>query len=327
MCMGWREYRYGSEKPKAPQRIFSSQKRASLVSKVMDALRDWRRSPFENEGATVSGVRSALCLKGHAWNVANREAVALVAEAFRSLGVERPTEVEGQVEYAISSDYCAWCHSPIEDDSRNGSRRFCSSMCARRALANRNLEAARYDTALYSNACRLIAKERAPAKLCAYCSREFRSDVPSAKYCSPTCAATARRLPNLECVECGKEFHPFQIQQRFCSLSCRTRAKNKQRYQEERKRCLTQVRQCIWCDSYFRPQTETADYCSISCRKHAWQTRRGDVKLSSQRLDYLLRLSGANVTRADDRPLSPLGLDWLFLQAGCTITAEVQIAA
>ena len=61
---GYGEYRYGT-KPKKLDAVYKGEARRHVVDLVMDALRDWRLSKFENEGPVRAGIRAAriLCAK------------------------------------------------------------------------------------------------------------------------------------------------------------------------------------------------------------------------------------------------------------------------
>ena len=78
---------------------------------------------------------------------------------------------------------------------------------------------------------------------CQHCGERFEytpfPSVPPRRYCSRSCATTARARKLLVCAHCGKEFKSRQPQreERYCSRPCANRAKG----ENERARKATEV--------------------------------------------------------------------------------------
>jgi hypothetical protein len=167
---GWTDYRFGSPRPVTlakPKRIFRGDRRKHLVWKVMDILRDWRFSGFEHEGSCHHGIRSALCLQGYSWRVADAEAEALVAEAVGLLGLDRPTWEQGQPEYVEPRDLCIRCGAPIVGvNGASRAYRFCSEVCARSAREKHDFQRRSETDRVYAAAARIIKKARTKPRKC-----------------------------------------------------------------------------------------------------------------------------------------------------------------
>lgn len=239
---------------------YSGEARKHVVAEIMDMLKDWRLSPFEHEGDCRHGVRSALCLDGRSWFLADTEAASLVSEAFALGGAERPSWQEGQWSYTDSPDRCSWCHGPIDDNDRSRSQRFCGPDCARSALEKRVYETRSSADAIGQAAYILIARKRRPAVSCAHCGKSFHPRDAGAKLCSPSCIrARGALLADRACLWCGTAFHPRDASMLCCSKSCA--GKHQLRSRAER----LPERSCQLCRARFRPRTEWAVYCSPGC--------------------------------------------------------------
>ena len=177
------------------QPIFKKDKRRHLIEDVMNMFGDWRLSRFEREASVRTGLRSELCLSGYDWKRSDDEAAVIVAEAFRLLGAARPSWQEGQWEYTISRDYCAWCHSPIDDEDRTDGQRFCSPHCARCSLEWRARSERGESKAIVQAARALINRRSRPARLkfvaCQVCAEVGTKFVPTSP---PHRRATSRPL-------------------------------------------------------------------------------------------------------------------------------------
>jgi hypothetical protein len=79
----------GRQTPK-PKRLFRGKDRERLVMGMLVHLRRCKLSRFEFEGYTRAGLRSALCLRGHSWRIADHEAAEIVREGLQRLGAVRP---------------------------------------------------------------------------------------------------------------------------------------------------------------------------------------------------------------------------------------------
>lgn len=244
--------------------IHGGEKRKHLVSRIMDVLRDWRSSPFENEAACLHGLRQAFCIQGHGWSRADAEAASLVAEGLRLMGAQRPSWDQGQRQYVEPKENCNWCSMPIPDlDLATRRVMFCSEVCARSALQQRSFED-RYSNSIVGRAAYdLIVRGRNDAKSCAVCERSFRPFIRKRPglYCSTTCRNVGQRNIPRPCRQCGKAFRPPRTAIQFCSAAC---------YQANR---VNQVkRSCTWCS---KPYVGSRRYCSHGCESQHHSLRTG----------------------------------------------------
>jgi hypothetical protein len=349
---GWTEYRYGDPKAKPitlagkkPKQIFKGKDRDRLVDKVMDALRDWRQSPFENEGPVRAGLRSALCMKGHGWHPSDHEASEIVRESLRRIGAVRPTWEQGQRYYADPRENCRWCFGSIaeEDMSGNRNRLFCSDHCRRAAYVHWNMKNASKGNAMEREAYRAIYSERLPDRQCESCHKAFKpnSAQRSTRFCSLRCAQAERRLeiPERPCEQCQKMFRPpsGNLAAKFCGRKCADKAKRI--YQPRRCQmcattfiprreenyfcsdpCARRARsfrevecQCQYCRETFIAKRPDAIYCSTACMRSAYRIDTGRVKkLSRPVFDYLFTRHRRSASRRD---MTTAMFDRLFREA------------
>jgi hypothetical protein len=207
--------------------VLTPDRRQHVVNQIFDVLKDWRASPFENEGSCTAGLRSALCMDGHKWVLADVEAQAVVGEALRLLGAERPTWEEGQRAYSGGADYCAWCGIDIPDDvrSQRGGYSYCSKLCATRARLFNEDEHSDQKDRIGDQAYRVVRKGRSTSIICKGCGKPFQPDPANRnpKYCSHRCYTNDKRvLPERACQQCGKGFRPRRVAPNalFCSHEC-----------------------------------------------------------------------------------------------------------
>ncbi len=278
---GFGAYRYGSpKKPEKPRQLIKDDQRAHVVDQVAALLRNWTSSPFEHEGTLRASIRSALCMAGHRWVLADLEAEAIVEEGLRRIGAVRPSWAEGQWTHTDSPDFCSWCRKPLDEESCTRAQRFCSPHCARCALERRDHEIRAGRDAISRSAIRLIEKAAATPRPCTQCGKMFRSDRKEAFYCSPACvSASLVTLEDQTCPVCETVFHPANKGQECCSLSCRTHL----RYRREEERLRETTRQCACCGTAFTPTKETDLYCTRRCganmRNRAYLARRRAARL------------------------------------------------
>lgn len=265
----WREYRYGSnKKPVTLAPIFKGKSRDNAIDGILTVLRDWRQSPFEHEGSTRAGVRSALCLAGYGWQRADNEAAALVSTALHLIGAKRPSWDEGQWQYTHPRENCYRCNRPIDDEDQARGFRYCSDVCAR-ATRQHFSDELPWDHELRRMAYWQIVISQAPVKTCPTCDRKFKSAVKDAVYCSPECQRLGQRtLADKPCKWCGELFRPKDNTKVYCSMSCRD-AHRVDRWRKE-----LPEKTCPVCMSIFRPGMPRAVYCSDRCRKNAKNARR-----------------------------------------------------
>lgn len=287
---GYRQYRHGETRKPTLPKIYSGSARASLIDKVMDEMRDWRFTPFENEGPMTHALRSTLCLDGNAFERADMEARSVVGQVLHDLGAERPSWEQGQPEYVDPRENCTRCGKTILEVYGHKSYRFCSEVCAKATIENREFERRSEEDRVYAAAQRIIKKTRTRPRACAWC---------------------------------GEAFHPIReaSRQQCCSFSCgsKLRASRVTRSIEK---------ECDVCGKAFLAMSSQAKRCSTKCGTFAGRVERGEIaKLSSKVFDYLMLQSGARIT-LDRQPskASPEALDWFFMEIGCRITAEVRVA-
>jgi hypothetical protein len=262
---GITEYRYGTPKPKKHERIYRGEARQHVVQRAMDVLRDWRLSPFENEGTCRSGIRSALCLNGHGWHRADQEAAAIVAEGLRLLGATRPSWDQGQKEYVVPRENCSWCGVDIPDEFLHGrfNVRFCSDVCAKAAIAHRDYENDRKDSLAYRSAWDVINRSKNPSRPCKCCGRPFRPQHEkgqnTGEFCSRICAGDFRQtVPPRDCRQCKKRFKPRHAGVEFCSRPCVV----------DFRRVDRPLKDCLHCGTAFRPPNSTnpSKFCCRECQ-------------------------------------------------------------
>ncbi|MCO6390563.1 hypothetical protein GTW25_05920 [Aliihoeflea aestuarii] len=236
---GWRagysEYRYGTSKPitlanvMRPAPIFRGEKKKHVIQQTMDAMRDWRMSPFEEEGTMIAGLRSGLCLDGYGWSRSDQQAREIVSEALRLLGAKRPTWEQGQPDYVEPHENCKVCGGPLDEEALSYRDRFCSAECARIAMEKRTFWQTSRDSALYRRAVQLVRISRKPVRECQQCGKSFRQrgENGQAKFCSSDCYADHKRerAPSFKS-NCAFCWTPFTSKQpaMFCSPTCKTQA-------------------------------------------------------------------------------------------------------
>ncbi len=270
------------------QKVFRREKRRHVLDQVMDVLRDWRLSPWENEAATVHGVRAALCLEGHGWHKANDEATALVAGAMMQIAPERPSWDQGQREYSVPEDYCNWCHSPMPEDT--GRKRFCSVECARAAIQWRDYETTYKDSVIGNAAYYVVRRSRHPVKPCKHCGTPFHPENKSTVFCSTKCMGLHKRtIPAKPCAACGTPFRPHTSNAGlYCSPACAATSGRRPQYEKT----------CAWCFSRFMAKMPTATCCSSVCTSYYGRAKRGELKQATAHvIDYLFRQQGLRITQ------------------------------
>ncbi len=294
-----------------------------VVSRVMDRMRDWRATPFENEAPIRYGLRSALCLHGASWSAADDEAAAIVASALSLLGIQRPTWDQGQREYVIARENCSWCAGPIAEEDRSGGRsyRFCSTVCARSALRWREVETNVRDSEVMRSAMGIVLRSRNPQKECEACGERFHPSANRNRFCSARCKHAGRRtVPERDCQHCGTTFRPRSNaleKGRYCSDKCSRAAKAIPQLPCQhcgrlfraassrggrRKFCSPECknsaglearypRMCSCCHRPFMAKLPGSMFCSVSCKNLFGGMRRGKMpkRLSPPAFDYVFR--------------------------------------
>lgn len=279
-----------AKKPTAHTPILGRERRAHIIEHIVTEMRDWRTTAFEKEGPLVAGIRSALCLAGHRWEPAHREAKALVAQALRTLGVERPTWDQGQREYVDPRENCRWCQKPIPGELLIGRRSggFCSAVCAQTAILRRNLTQVRAEALAYQDAREVVIRSRNPVRECVECGTNFRPMEPDGKFCSSACMGKSWTThPVKACVHCGKSFRGRTSEadkDHFCSAECYRKHGRTTRYD----------RSCDACGMPFVAKLSHARCCSNRCASFLSRVRAGrpPKSISPQVFDYLFVVKG-----------------------------------
>lgn len=274
-------YRSGASKSVTLPCIFTGKARAAKVDTVLDVMRDWRLSPFELEGPTVAGIRSGLCLAGHAWRRADAEAAALVGEALRVMGAQRPSWEKGQPEYVIAREDCANCRGPLDAEAIARHDRFCCTECRTVMKQYRNQRywfAAREAS---RHASYIARKEGAPPRPCDWCGRAFKPAHARTEVCSIECKNAREKARQAEraCGNCGQRFQPSNARGMYCSRSCNIAA------QATRDKAMRldrlEPRNCLECGEVFEPRTFRARLCSKACKDRGYHRRKAEAKAAS----------------------------------------------
>ncbi|AXV15812.1 hypothetical protein CYG48_08950 [Neorhizobium sp. SOG26] len=257
-----RSERLKRQKVKKPRDIIKGQRREHVINKVMDTLKDWRSSPFENQGSAHAGLRSALCMQGHSWLRSDFEAGTIVGQCLQLMGAKYPTWEQGQPEYTVPRENCARCGGEMPAEALEGTRknRFCSTECAKAAWVFLSADSTWRNNSVAWSAYHLVLKSRTTPRICVGCQETFGvlSENSSVQYCSQKCAAAARvRLPDIVCAACKKTFHPRKNYTKFCSVACSHAGNSLREYQ----------RTCTYCDEGFTAANPHALFCSDRCRQ------------------------------------------------------------
>lgn len=268
---GYTEYRYGEKRPrKKPAVAFryrSKQHRQQVREFALATLRCWSHSLFEQEGSCRAELRSAFCLDGTGWTVADEEAARVVAETLASMGATRPNWEQGQREYTTAHDDCSYCGMQMPSAMRHGNRRgrFCSTVCAERALIFRDANFKK--SAVGAAAHRLLLREERPSLTCEHCKKAYqpfsglKEQYEKQRYCSTDCHYQAARVrDDRRCKACSKQFHPQRDSEHYCSLRC----------------ARTHVRQaqCEQCGGDYETTSHKAKFCSTACSLKSSRARR-----------------------------------------------------
>jgi predicted nucleic acid-binding Zn ribbon protein len=293
----------GRHRPKAPR--LKGERRRHVVDEVIDLLKDWRFSKFENEGSVRHGLRAAMCLDGHRWPLADIEADLVVQEGLDRIGAKRPSWTEGQRDYADPHHNCAWCGQDLPEEMISGARqgRFCSSVCAKSAIQKRTEEERFHASRTGKAACRIIRRDKLPLRDCLQCGTPFRPfnyQKADQSFCTHECSQLwRRRIPERDCRTCGTTFRPRHAGGIFCSISCSIERPHEEKpcracggpvprgsrnapycsnacsYREDqgRRRIARKQRACekvcAYCEETFTAKTQAATFCSANCRASA----------------------------------------------------------
>ena len=279
---GYAAYRYGNSRSrdvyipgKPRQAIFKNKDQLEHVVRLaVEQLSDWRLSPFEHEGDVRAGMRSEMCLQSLRWDDADRAAASIVSEALTKIGAKRPTWEEGQRNYVEPRENCAWCQKELPEDMLRGdfSKRFCSDVCAKSAIASWDFESRSNSDRTMRAARDSIRRLQNPPKPCAHCKKAFRPRGENlGKFCSDECrAASTRKIFERPCAHCGTVFLPTTQDNgrgQFCSTACHHAHRASYRIEM----------QCRFCGAEFVAASKKADFCSKACAVASSKMRRGWV--------------------------------------------------
>lgn len=283
--------------PAEGPRVLKGRQRQQVAEAIRSVLRDWQATPFESEGAIVAGLRSSLCLAGHDWQISDSDARALVDDCLDAVGAVRPRFEQGQREYTIRPDQCAWCQGRIPDEFDVGehSHRYCSDVCARAALQHRDFRERKLTDASYAAAMAIVRRAKMPVISCQQCDKRFHPSAPGAKYCSIACegfgrGTALRQLDDRPCEHCATTFRPMDRTQKFCCHGCYVAARTE--------RPPEHAAECDCCGVPFKSK-KPAKFCSAPCGNVVRKFRTVDQQprsLSPRVFDYVLHREGARIT-------------------------------
>lgn len=235
--------------PRKPHKAkLPKQARERIVSMLMDMLRGWENSPWEDEAETLYALRAVFLQMGWAWSLSDAEAADLLRLAYSRLGQgieRRPKWEEGQAYVTTSHTLCNWCAGPLDPFAIEIGNRFCCKDHADKAAKLRDYEHRFRETEIGKNADAMLRRVDLPIrKECARpgCHEHFRPTEAGALYCSEACnhavkearkkakrhQAMAEQPERLcENPKCGKAFRPQRVgraSDRFCCESCQKAA-------------------------------------------------------------------------------------------------------
>lgn len=270
----YNEYRFGCRRPvyvpgKGPQRTINSAKEASVIDSLARGFQCWTRSPFEREGASVAGLRSALCLEGNDWSKSDAYARHLVQSALDAIGAKRPTWNEGQPDYTYGPEQCRWCAGPIDDERAALGLRFCSAECFNAARVHRSFEFGWSEDRAMMLAYKLVHRIEQEKRACAFCGKAFypRDDGDyTQRFCSRRCHGLSKRTLEQVCVVCGTQFRTENsTRKKTCSDACAAVLRQQPRF----------VKTCAWCRQEFVSKTNAAKYCCRACADSGQKAETG----------------------------------------------------
>lgn len=325
---GFATYRYGARREVSLSRkgasrpIYEGEARYAMVDRVVAVLRNWRSSRFENEAATLYGIRSALVMCGHSWHQSDIEAKSIIRSAFCILGYQRPTWLEGQREHSIPAENCKRCGSEVPPELKRDRRiNFCSDVCAKSHAVDRMIQTKNGGDEVYNAAMDTVRRSANPKRKCPQCGTKFRPAFATGVFCSDACSKAARRIrPDRDCKQCGKTFRPRKSTSRYCSPSCAHQAQIKPRV-ETVKTKPHYVLRCQCCGTGFVSSRPHALYCSDVCQKTASRISNPvyrPKRISPLITDCLIIQAGGTIRDTVPAHLAatPAALDAMFEQAG-----------
>jgi len=235
--------------------ILPKVQREAVIAKTAAMLGQWQFSRYQHEGPCRHGIRQALCINGVRWAVADAEAAGIVGAALRQIGAAvRPTWEQGQREYTTPREQCSRCQSELTDTQMMRGDRFCGTVCAKAALAERDFEGRARDHELGRRAGYILTRALNPPRPCAHCGQTYQPLKADGEFCSLACSGLSRKHKNRECRVCGTSFHPANPSVFHCSAECGAKSRRRQN------------RPCASCGNLFYPTSTASKYCSDHCR-------------------------------------------------------------
>lgn len=259
-------------KKQSSKRIGKNKRREADINKIIDALADWRLTPFENEGSVRSGIRSALCIGGESWSKADGYAADLIAAALEYMGVERPSWDQGQRQYTLGDGICYRCHGSISEEMQggtNGATKFCSGHCAKSFLLKREdwslREADRFRLRAYT----AMRRDSNPVVCCRTCTKPFKPIYEGGRFCSDRCSRAAEIQKT--CCQCGSDYVARHGKSKYCSDACNLK------FNRNRRRVaaggiiigIGQPVSCVECGCKYPKKSSLSKYCSSRCNQTA----------------------------------------------------------
>ncbi len=247
-----------------------------IVREVARLLNAGRPTKFRWSSECRHGLRSALCLKGHKWERADKLAASIVELALHRIGsAVRPSIAVAQGEpLPVEYWYCACCGGYMEGGN---DRPWCGDDC-RLALRESNRTATmRKAEEARNRATRLILTgepgraARALDRLCRKCGKLFtlKPGHSDKRYCGHRCAALREKYPTKDCLVCAAAFRPHQHKQLTCGPTCADVATKRRKRDRKGLAPLPFEKPCAICSRPFKPSRLTAMQCSDECRHEA----------------------------------------------------------
>lgn len=251
-----------------------------IVREVARLLDTGTPTKFRWESACRQGLRSAMCLKGMKWDVADDRAGRIVTLALHRIGSGlRPSWQMGQPEPRQREYYfCQTCGGRL--DAENSGRPWCSDTCRNTVMLRERYQGERLEDAARRKATRVIltgGSERVRfervERRCHHCETLFTPSNPQRRFCSRLCSARAGKFKPRDCLICAKPFSPNKEDSHlYCGEKCATEAYNRQRRQLWASRAKVNTLTCKVCAQPFTSTRSRTVTCSEVC--HAEHDRR-----------------------------------------------------
>ncbi len=263
-----------------------------IVREVACLLDLGRPTKFRWSSDCRHGMRSALCLKGHKWERADKLAASIVELALHRIGSSvRPSIAVAQGEpLPVEYWYCACCAGFME---AGNDRPWCGEECRLALRENNRTQTMRRADDARKRATRIIltggADGAPPAldRLCRKCGKLFKlkHGHRDKRYCGHRCSALREKYPSRNCLVCAAAFRPHQHKQLTCGPACAEVATQRRKRDSKGLPPLPFERPCAICSRPFKPSRLTAMQCSDECRHEAHlQSSRASIERKRQAL-------------------------------------------